>query len=203
MFRKKPPAAPQANPTPSAPIPGRTPVPDVSTATGREHWPLLSATYSATSGEFPDINVNVTHHRPGLMTVHLGLDLTPVGWCFGAVTPYPPVNARIDPHDGTRQYSVNAELRRRLPDTPNISEYITLHLYSNTASPSGYLAAQASTDDQGRYNLTLMAKGILTGPVRHAQSVPVTYKEESVIVEDGAEKNTMPQFTEELWDDES
>jgi hypothetical protein len=197
MFRKKPPVAPQAIPAPSAPIPGRAPVvPDAGT--GREHWPLLSAVYSATSGELPDINVNVTHHRPGVLTVHLGLALTPTGWSFGAVTPYPPLNPHIDPQDGTRVFSVNAELRRRLP---NISEYVTLHLYSHTASPSGYHAAQVGTDDQGRYNLTLMAKGILTGPVRHAQSVPIKYKEEIPDLEDESGRMTLPGITEESWDD--
>ena len=42
---------------------------------------------------------------------------------------------------------------------------------------------------------------ILTGPVRHAQSAPVTYKQEILAVEDEPGHITMPELTEEPWDD--
>jgi len=103
MFRFKPKDAPITAPsTSSGPV---------------QHWPVFTSHYTATTAEIPDVNVTVTHQSPGILTIHVGLALSPVGWTIEDATPYG-VSTGHETAEGARVVSLNLELRQL-----NLDEY--------------------------------------------------------------------------------
>lgn len=168
------------------------------------HWPVFTATYTATSGELPDINVNVTHQSPGIFTVHVSLALTPVGWSIEEVTPYGISPGSETAQHGMRVVSLNLEVRQlsedelrmkrersrkisvtdtsfgQLDDLPGTvmrtaPEFITMHLHSQTAAKCGYREGRHWIDSEGRFNLNLISKDLMPSKPRFVYSVQVTH----------------------------
>lgn len=170
-----------------------------------QHWPVLSATYKATSGELPDVNVTVTHQSPGILTVHVTLALTPIGWSIEDATPYGVSPGSESAEFGIRVASLNIEVRQLNLDEYNQKrerrkkasvietsfglhesdaagparkppEFITMHLNSHTAAKAGYRQGRHWIDNDGRFNFTLISKDLMPNRPRHTQSVQVEHE---------------------------